>query len=158
MMDTLDCEQAFDLFAFTATAACATPSDDSAAGEAEDKLAAAQARLIAAGAFEARDFAGVSIRWCRLVTGTGMVTGPRTLYLNSALRQMSVDGVAEVLAHELVHVRQFERLGPRGFKCDYVRDYVACGGCQDRRHPLEQQAYDVQDLVRERLLEEALGK
>ena len=33
-----------------------------------------------------------------------------------------------------------------------VRDMSTCGGCQDRRHPLEREAYERQDRARERLL------
>lgn len=158
-LDSLDCENAFDLIALLVTAACAgqrasAPGPDA---EAAARLAEARARLLETGAFAPSDFDDLNVHWCRLAAGTGMVTSPRQLFLSESISGMSADGVAEILAHELVHVRQFRALGARGFKCDYVRGYVACGGCQDRRHPLEREAYEVQDDVRARLLERALG-
>lgn len=81
-----------------------------------------------------------------------MVPAPNRLYLDDGLITMSVDGLAEILAHELEHRSQFLTRGARGFKCDYVRAMRDCGGCQDRRHALEREAYERQDRARVRLL------
>ncbi len=143
-----DCENAFDLIATLVIARCAAWQ---APPEAADKLAATIARLQDSGLAPKGEFAGTRIAFCPLAAGTGMVPAPRTLYLDDGLITLSTDGLAEILAHELEHVAQFERLGTRGFKCEYVRDMVACGGCQDRGNALEAEAYARQDRVREAL-------
>jgi hypothetical protein len=51
----------------------------------------------------------------------------------------------------MIHVRQYRRLGTNEFKCQYVRDLLNCGGCQDSGNPLEAQAYAFQDSVTARL-------
>lgn len=146
-----DCIDAFNLFAALATARCEFNPEPY---DPWTKLDAARARLIAAGYFERADFADVRISWCPLLSGTGMVPDVRHLYLDDGLRGSSVDGVAEVLAHELVHIRQFRALGDREFKCAYVRGLAACGSCQDRAHPLEREAYELQDRVRNGFLKQ----
>ncbi|MBX9607447.1 MAG: hypothetical protein K2Y51_14580 [Gammaproteobacteria bacterium] len=146
-----DCEQAFDLIATLVIARCAAWQ---APPGAADKLAATRARLLTSGQASGAELEAPRIAFCPLAAGTGMVPAPRTLYLDDGLVELSVDGLAEILAHELEHVAQFERLGSRNFKCDYVRAMVACGGCQDRRNALEAEAYARQDAVREALARE----
>ncbi len=146
-----DCEQAFDLIATLVIARCAAWRAPPAAA---DKLATTRARLLASGLAGSAELDLARIAFCPLAAGTGMVPAPRTLYLDDGLIELSVDGLAEILAHELEHVAQFERLGARGFKCDYVRAMVACGGCQDRQNALEAEAYARQDAVREALARE----
>ncbi|MBI2800345.1 MAG: hypothetical protein HYX63_08660 [Gammaproteobacteria bacterium] len=101
---------------------------------------------------QSRDFADLNLSFCPLLRGTGMVPAANRIYLDDGLRGSSAEGLAEVLAHEAVHVRQLNTLGERDFKCRYVAQMSACGGCQDRRHPLEAEAYAAQDLVRNTLL------
>ncbi|MGE0861688.1 MAG: hypothetical protein AB7I01_20060 [Gammaproteobacteria bacterium] len=147
-----DCEQAFDLIATLVIARCAAWRAPPAAAA---KLAATRARLLASGLASDAELELPRIAFCPLAAGTGMVPAPRTLYLDDGLIDLSVDGLAEILAHELEHVAQFERLGTRGFKCDYVRAMVACGGCQDRGNALEAEAYARQDAAREALARSA---
>ena len=144
-----DCADAFELVAMTVMVACAGYRAPAAA---HGKIAQAQARLLDARLATAREFDGLDIAFCPLMQGTGMMPAPDRLYLDDGLQRMSVDGLAEIIAHELEHRRQFARLGVRGFKCAYVRDMSNCGGCQDRRHPLEREAYERQDRAREELL------
>ena len=120
--------------------------------EADARLAAVRRRLLATGLAQPSEFADLRIAFCPLLQGTGMLPDPSHLYLDDGLLGMSVEGLAEILAHELQHRVQFASFGHRGFKCAYVRAMSACGGCQDRRHPLEAEAYARQDLARERLL------
>lgn len=143
-----DCEQAFDLVAMLVIAACNVYQAPPAANDA---IAAARARLREMQLASPAELADTAITFCPLTAGTGMVPAPRRLYLDDGLITLSSDGLAEILAHELEHVQQFERLGRRKFKCEYVRDMFACGGCQDRGHALEAAAYERQDRVRERL-------
>ncbi len=148
--ERFDCENAFDLIAMMVIARCSMYQPPPAATAA---LQAAAARLRSNGLATASELDTSHIAFCPLATGTGMVPAPGQLYLDDGLVGLSSDGLAEILAHELEHVQQFERLGTRGFKCEYVRDMLACGGCQDRGHALEAEAYARQDRVRQRLLE-----
>ncbi len=150
--DSFDCADAFDVVALLVVYRCAAYRPPAAAAAS---IAAAMQRLHAYGFVDAADAAQTRIAFCPLATGTGMVPAPGLIYLDDGLMTMSSDGLAEIIAHELEHVRQFRALGTRGFKCDYVRQMAACGGCQDRRHPLEQAAYLHQDEVRTLLLREA---
>ncbi|MGE3772904.1 MAG: hypothetical protein AB7I32_08245 [Gammaproteobacteria bacterium] len=147
--ESFDCEDAFDLIAMTTMLRCAAwvaPPD------ADARLAAVRRRLLDAGLAQPAEFEGLHIAFCPLLQGTGMLPDPAHLYLDDGLLGMSIDGLAEILAHELQHRVQFASFGSRGFKCGYVRAMSACGGCQDRRHPLEAEAYARQDRARERLL------
>jgi hypothetical protein len=143
-----DCEATFDLVASTLIAGCTGAVPSSAA---QAKIDAALARLEDAGLVQAGELTDIAIGVCPLTRGAGIVPAPRRIYLDDGLMGASDDLVAEVIAHELEHVRQFETLGARGFKCGYVRAMLACGGCQDRRHDLEHDAYARQDRARERL-------
>ena len=149
--EEFDCVNAFDLFASFAALQCATSKD-----APHDRLAIARAlarlqqlQLMAAPP------ADLQIRFCPLLNGTGLVPAPKRVLLDDGLRAMSTDGLAEIIAHELVHVQQFEQLGSAEFKCAYVRAMSACGGCQDRAHPLEDAAYQAQDRARAALLNSA---
>ncbi|MBK6657385.1 MAG: hypothetical protein IPG43_04165 [Proteobacteria bacterium] len=147
--ERFDCENAFDLIALMVVARCSLYQAPAAAAAAID---AAATRLRGAGLASEDELRASHIAFCPLAAGTGMVPAPGQLYLDDGLVGLSSDGLAEILAHELEHIRQFQRLGTREFKCEYVRDMLACGGCQDRGHALEAQAYERQDEVRERLL------
>lgn len=147
-MADFDCEDAFDLVAMMVVFRCAAYAEP-AAGPA--RVAAALARLREVDLREADRHATTRVAFCPLAGATGMVPAPDTLYLDDGLLGLSTDGLAEIMAHEFEHVAQFERLGARGFKCAYVEAMTACGGCQDRRHPLEASAYARQDEARERL-------
>ncbi len=148
--ESFDCENAFDLIAMMVIARCSVYQAPAAASAA---MRAAETRLRSTGLADEQELQGSHLAFCPLAAGTGMVPAPGQLYLDDGLIGLSTDGLAEILAHELEHLRQFEQLGTRGFKCEYVRDMLACGGCQDRGHRLEAEAYARQDRVRERLLE-----
>jgi hypothetical protein len=51
----------------------------------------------------------------------GMTIGSN-IFLRS---RVAVDGTSTLLAHELVHVRQWAELGPVGFSYRYVRSFLA---------------------------------
>lgn len=150
--DTFDCVNAFDMFAAFARLGCDTArpaaGDEAAIASARERLVPFAARWDPA-VFESR------IRFCPLLAGTGLVPAPGTVLLDDGLRQMSPDGLAEILAHEFEHVQQFETLGTAAFKCAYVRALNSCGGCQDRGHALERAAYETQDRIRNLLREGA---
>ena len=152
--ERFDCENGFDLIALLVIARCSAYHAPQAAAQ---KIDAVTARLRATGLASMAELSQPQIAFCPLASGTGMVPAPRQLYLDDGLIGLSTDGLAEILAHELEHVRQFETLGTRGFKCEYVREMLACGGCQDRGHKLEAEAYARQDEVRAALLNAARG-
>ena len=147
----IDCVNAFDLFASFATLHCALAAGAEAPAASDDRQRIAKAfdRLEALGRVPASARHSVKVRLCPLVNGTGLVPGPKTILLDDSLRGMSDALFTEILAHEWVHVAQFDRLGASGFKCEYVRQMTRCGGCQDAAHPLEKEAYDAQaDIAR----------
>lgn len=65
------------------------------------------------------------------------ITLGHTIYVRGRLAERS----AGLLAHELAHVRQFERLGWRGMFADYGALWLAHGY---RAHPLEAEAREVE--------------
>ena len=67
------------------------------------------------------------------------------------MRSVDIDSIAALLAHEMKHVQQYRILTTDRFKCDYARHMVECGMCQDRRHPMEREAYEFQDAIKARL-------
>ncbi len=146
--EEFDCVNAFDLFASFAALQC-TASNEAPHDRLTIRRALARLRQLK---LMAVDPAELEIRFCPLLSGTGLVPAPARVLLDDGLRTMSRDGLAEIIAHELVHVQQFELLGSAEFKCAYVRAMSACGGCQDRAHPLEDAAYRAQDRARAALL------
>lgn len=143
-----DCVNAFDLFATFASLHCAAsrPAGDTAGDTA--RIDRALSRLQRLGLLSAAERTGADVQFCPLISGTGLVPAVGRILLDDAFRTTSEELLAEVLLHEFVHVRQFERLGADGFKCTYVREMTRCGGCQDQGHPLEREAYDQQDRAR----------
>ena len=142
------CADAFDLVARMVMFRCDTYQAPAAANR---KIAAAVARLRAFDLITPQTAADTRIEFCPLLQATGMVPVPGRIYLDDGLIDLSTDGLAEIVAHEFVHIDQFARFGIQAFKCAYVRAMAACGGCQDRQHALEAEAYARQDAVRERL-------
>lgn len=143
-----DCVDAFELIVLATTLRCPAGA---AAAPAPDLHLQARDKLIEEGFYSAADFAGIDIRWCPLTNALGFTRDAEHIVLASGLALGSADLIAEVLAHEMVHARQFRERGADGFRCDYVNAFVACAGCQDRGHALEAEAYTLQDKVRERL-------
>jgi hypothetical protein len=52
-----------------------------------------------------------------------------------------------LVAHEIFHIRQYRQMGDANFGCEYSREFVRCGRCQDRNNGLERPAYDFGDRV-----------
>ena len=118
-----DCTDAFDLIALTTTLQCETATAESPPAKG---LAATAERLVADGIATNTEVAGLEIRWCDLTSAMGFTPSARQIYLDTGLAAGTQDLIAEVLAHEIVHTRQFERLGEAGFKCAYVKAFVEC--------------------------------
>lgn len=143
-----DCVDAFDLAAMATTIGCAITEKP----DPEADFSGAIGRLVDAGFFTPTDFTRVAIGWCPLARAIGFTPDAGRIVIDVGLKGGSVDLIAEVLAHEMIHVRQFSELGARGFKCHYINAFLSCGACQDRAHDLEAEAYRFQDKVREHLL------
>ena len=108
--------------------------------------------LIDKGYFTESDFSNVKIRWCPLVGDTaGMVPDRNKLLIDVSYMDDSPRDIAPVIAHEMVHVHQYIKLGTEKFKCQYTEKFLRCGGCQDGKHSLEKEAYDFEEKVRNNL-------
>ena len=147
--DDRDCVAVFDLFVAIAAPACAPAAQRY---EQPDKIAAAIHLLVSQGFVQAKDFDNIRASFCPLSNGLGLTPSPDSVYLDDGLQQASVDTLAEVLFHELYHVRQMRELGAQSFKCAYIDSLIACNGCTDQRHALEAPAHEAQGLVRDALL------
>jgi hypothetical protein len=148
-----DCVDAFDAITLATTLACPRAETP---GASTGPIASAIQRLIALGDFSATAFDDVAIAWCPMPQALGYTPDPARIWLSAGLKVGSTDLLAEVIAHEMVHIRQFRELGVTAFKCAYVDAFIRCGACQDRGHALEEPAYQLQDSVREHLLEQWL--
>lgn len=109
--------------------------------------------LIANRVFHPNDFNGIQIRWCPLTGAHGMAPDRGRIYLDTPGKQDSPEDLAVLLAHEMAHIIQYRRMGSDNFKCEYSRNYVDCGFCQNESHALEREAYQFQENVSNRLAE-----
>ena len=112
--------------------------------------------LQGAGIIQPSELNGVQIRWCPLQNAHGMAPDRGRIYLDTSLKGNAFD-TASTLAHEVVHIRQYRRLGSEKFKCFYSREYANCGGCQNRRNLYEREAYDFEDKIRFQLSQTTLA-
>lgn len=117
--------------------------------EDQDQIVRAKDFLIQRGYFTAQEFNGVQIRWCPLQHQTAGIAPDRDkIYLNTDYRHIRTEDLAPLLAHEMTHTRQYRSKGPDQFRCDYSRKFVECAGCQDDRHSMEREAYELERRVR----------
>lgn len=116
-----------------------------------DLINQAKDLLIQKGYFVKNDFGGVKIRWCPLKGDTaGMVPDRDKLLLNTTYINDSARDLAPVIAHEMVHVKQYIKMGTDKFKCKYTEKFLRCA-CQDENHSLEREAYEFEEKVRSNL-------
>jgi len=145
-----DCVAVFDFMAGLAAPICP---------HSNEKEARAHEINLAAGLLVEHNFLSpsaldeISIVFCPLTYGLGIVPKPNTIYIDDALQSGSVDTLAEVLLHEFEHVKQMRAAGSTAFKCAYITDLLACGGCMDKNHAMEAPAYAAQARVRDFLLQ-----
>ena len=103
--------------------------------------------LISSGLFRREEFDDVQIRWCPLINANGIAPEHDRIYLNISAKSDNPTNIAALLAHEMVHIRQYRDMGADKFKCEYSRKYLECGGCQDDRHTLEREAYNFENAA-----------
>ena len=113
----------------------------------QDIIKDAMGDLVQAKLNSAGDFSNIQIRWCPSINGGGLTPSSNKIYLDPSYKNKGRVVVGALLAHEMTHIKQFRDMGEDQFKCAYSIAYTNCGGCQDRNHPLEAQAYAVQDLA-----------
>ena len=137
---------AFEAFTGNVIATCAA-----AGGGTDDLTLIAQAKgiLVRAGLYQPGDFNGVDIRWCALSNATGMTPASNRIFLHPSLQGSPFD-LATVLAHEMVHIKQFRRWGTLGFACRYG-EQVAAGRGEGRANSVEAEAYQFQDRAAARI-------
>jgi len=114
-------------------------------------LKASRDALIREGLFGAREFDGLTLRWCALGKSINGLAPDRDVVCVSDvwLRRADRLEAAISLAHEMIHVRQFRRLDGTGatFKCEYAKEFIRCGGRQEGCISFETEAYDFEDRV-----------
>jgi hypothetical protein len=113
--------------------------------------------LIELGVVSSLDARNVSVRFCDLRGSVaGVVPDRNTIILDLSYDPTAAEydstnlgmvGLGALLAHEMVHVDQYRRLGTDEFKCQYVERYKQCWGCQDDRHSLEGEGYAREEAV-----------
>lgn len=154
----LVCAATFDSIIGSVRGACNRMASQAPAEREQLALAIARERLQKLGVVTGSELSGISIRWCQGdFLGAGIVPAPNEIILNRELLNRSYDDIAATIAHELHHVRQFRSMGAVAFKCNYVQQYIACGGCQNQAHPMEAEAYRYEASVSTRLAATANG-
>lgn len=100
--------------------------------------------LVALGLVGAQEFNNVSIRWARLL-GRGQAPDRNVVLISEEfLKSNDLKNTTATLLHEMVHVRQYRRMGTDRFKCDYSRAFVGTGGDIEDRNFLEREAYAIE--------------
>lgn len=145
---SFNCSNAFDLIATAVNIRCAYSS-----ATVVDELTAATASLVDAGFITPHEAATIAVSWCSLEHVLGFTPDAAHIFVNEDLEAGGTALLAEVIAHEMIHTRQYALRGGNRFKCDYVAAFIACGACQGRGHRLEREAYEYQDQVRAYFLE-----
>lgn len=150
-----DCAAAFDFVASLAAPSCPRETF----GSPYDSEISAAIHLLMENEFvTASSFNNISIKFCPLTQGLGLVRRPNAILIDDGLRLGSPDTLAEILIHELMHIKQMQFMGRDAFKCKYIDELLACGGCMDKNHALEAPAYMAQARVRDSLLQRWLEK
>lgn len=117
------------------------------AAGSEQLLHRAKNVLIGAGVIPENEFDGVSIRWGK-IKKLGQTPDRNLVFITDQWAGSGdVTNVATVLAHEMIHVRQYRRLGTDQFKCKFSREYVRTGGDMETKNELEREAYAFQEKV-----------
>ena len=124
----------------------------------------AKSLLLERGILEPEDFVGVEISMCDAVHGQGGVVPDRDrIFIHSSWRERAdlpnrMIGLAGLLAHEMFHVRQYREWGADKFKCDYARQMVECGMCQDLGNSIERSAYEFGDSAVKALMRDEFAR
>ena len=146
--EEFDCVGLFDLVTTMAAPNCPADQQDNIG---RSKILEAQGLLSQHKLVSEFALVGVSVKFCPLTHGLGLVRQSNEILIDDGLRLGSRETLAEVIAHELAHITQMRELGEDRFKCSYIKELLNCG-CMDKHHVLEAPAYAVQTKVRDFLL------
>ena len=101
--------------------------------------------LINRGLFSVSEFSGVKIRWCSALKvggrSAGMAPSANLILLNTNRMRDCPEDLARLLAHEMIHIRQYRRWSTKGFQCRYSVQMVNGRG-YGRRNKVEKEAYN----------------
>lgn len=126
-----------------------------AGGGSSPKLTdTAIARLVETGLFERAEFAGVRIRFCSTRRARGFAPDQRSIFLALHIAKDPFE-VAALIAHEMVHIRQYRRIGDEEMRCAYAKASFSCNDCSSATHALEAPAYAMERRAREKLRAQA---
>ena len=114
----------------------------------QEKIIDAKNLLINKRIIEGQEFNGVEIRWCPFIESAGMAPDREVIYIDTDYKAIHVKELSALLAHEMIHISQYRKMGTDNFKCTYSKQFVECGGNQDRCMALEREAYDYEAFVR----------
>jgi hypothetical protein len=146
------CVQAFESIVQPAKLNCSRFVSQSGAVTQQQLIDEAKQLLENAGIFPASAFNGVRISWCQGdFIGSGITPDSEEIILNRSL-QADPWMIASTIAHEMKHVEQYRRMGTDNFKCDYALKFSSCL-CQDSRHALENEAYQYEATVWQKLID-----
>jgi hypothetical protein len=98
-------------------------------------------RLVDAGLFGRGDFSGVRIRFCGTARARGFTPDGRNIFLSSSVAKKGQVQIAALIAHEMVHIKQYRRMGDSETRCAYARASLKCNHCSNASHPMERPAY-----------------
>lgn len=90
----------------------------------------------------------VEIRWCSAVElgAAAMVPEPNKILLAPQNKELDFSTLGVLIAHEWVHVDQYNRWGKAGFRCRYS-EQMASTGSTERPNAVEKEAYDFEDAA-----------
>ena len=142
--------QPFNLWVSGVENACA---NDPGRMDAQGKIDEARNLLVANGVFSSTEFDGVKFRWCSALSirlgdepAAGMVPSSGKVLLRPDFKSASTVHLAELLAHEMIHIRQYRRWGSSGFHCRYSREMGSSGSIDTGRgNRVEREAYEFVD-------------
>lgn len=93
---------------------------------------------------------GLSARLVKRLRRSAITIGRTIFFGEGCFDVLSIKGLA-LIAHELKHVEQYREEGAIEFLLKYLWDWVLMGFKRSRDLPLEKEAYDLEDAVRQHL-------
>lgn len=139
------CQQTKDLFFTSVNLVVRSCANDAGRMGKRELVEAAKSQLFRNGLATRKEFDGVQIRFCfAIALGAGMVPRKDLILLTNNAKSASPVSLAVLLAHELVHIRQFRSMGSDKFGCEYGHEIFEGRGTGESNR-LEKEAYSFQD-------------
>ena len=127
-----------------------TCTQDPGRMDEKEKIDEAKNILIRRGYFKSEEFRNVKIRWCKIhrkvfngaeFGGYGMAPDATLILFENDLKGSSPNVLAGLLAHEMIHIRQYHRWTSDGFKCRYSGQ-IFSGNKWGCHNSVEEEAYN----------------